>query len=617
MKEIRKDSWLVLLGHPGSGKTTCARWLTREYAQAILENQKSVAIRGIDVGCPRIPILIRIGEFTDWFKENPEMGLFDYFGQHTWFGKPYCSNEEERAMLKEFVHHGHALILFDGLDEVATAELRANVHDLVHKFTISYTLTADFISPTDDPTLAQCGLQRQFQDGNCYAQSNIVIITSRIIGYEVQGLRGLHISHYEILSLDDDSLHSFIETWCFHIRERVLEVCQSIAPELKNQFPINQNWCEAQPLWEKIQSENDSFQSMASDVYRLSIICTLYARNGLTYLGNKRIVWYRDIIEQALQTHRIIPKDILVNFLSTLALYIHSHSSSGLIDGFDLEHFCRYFCQNKLKRNWSKQEARKFADKLIKTLNEDDICIFSSKSLKVYGFHHLLFQEYFMSLNLLPNDLDSEFSLEKFLFSSNPRMREPRLLAISKISLDVNSEKFDQWCSHLISENTPANRYIPHGSLFFCSALDDIVRLPSTPIVYNALDNILNTNGFDETVCLFQSDLSVALGELPIDLVNGWVNITLSRESSSRHKILRLLDNYVARYKRLPAWLTSNVCKTLSDEFEHDNYLDQTVDQTLTLISVFNHSLLPNSSGSFQELLLSLSNLTEQLHGPF
>jgi hypothetical protein len=196
-------------------------------------------------------------------------------------------------------------------------------------------------------------------------------------------------------------------------------------------------------------------------------------------------------------------------------------------------------------------------------------------------------------------------------------MREPRLLAISKISLDVNSEKFDQWCSHLISENTPANRYIPHGSLFFCSALDDIVRLPSTPIVYNALDNILNTNGFDETVCLFQSDLSVALGELPIDLVNGWVNITLSRESSSRHKILRLLDNYVARYKRLPAWLTSNVCKTLSDEFEHDNYLDQTVDQTLTLISVFNHSLLPNSSGSFQELLLSLSNLTEQLHGPF
>ncbi len=53
--------WVVILGDPGCSKTTLLRWITGVYAEAVL--------RGDDKSFFRIPILIRISEFTEWLTE--------------------------------------------------------------------------------------------------------------------------------------------------------------------------------------------------------------------------------------------------------------------------------------------------------------------------------------------------------------------------------------------------------------------------------------------------------------------------------------------------------------------------------------------------------------------
>jgi hypothetical protein len=80
---IRTKRWIVILGDPGSGKTSFARWLVRHLAQTLLLNGQ----HSTDYGPLRIPILIRTGEFAEMLNEQPSLTLFDYIGKHTWMGK--------------------------------------------------------------------------------------------------------------------------------------------------------------------------------------------------------------------------------------------------------------------------------------------------------------------------------------------------------------------------------------------------------------------------------------------------------------------------------------------------------------------------------------------------
>ncbi|CAF0965197.1 unnamed protein product [Didymodactylos carnosus] len=125
IKSVRNERWMVLLGSAGSGKTTFVRWLTWKFAQSVLVEKENVVLHDINMGSPRIPILIRIGEFVQWLDRYPTGTLFDYIGQQTWLGQTYVCEKFE--MLKEFVRHGNALIILDGLDEIATFELHGRI----------------------------------------------------------------------------------------------------------------------------------------------------------------------------------------------------------------------------------------------------------------------------------------------------------------------------------------------------------------------------------------------------------------------------------------------------------------------------------------------------------
>ena len=139
---IRTKRWIVILGDPGSGKTSFARWLVRHLAQTLLLNGQ----HSTEYGPLRIPILIRIGEFAEVLQEQPSLTLFDYIGRHKWMGKEIINDtsvslDDLTCTLQDYIKHGQALIILDGLDEIPISNLRSKIINVVENFVETYVQT--------------------------------------------------------------------------------------------------------------------------------------------------------------------------------------------------------------------------------------------------------------------------------------------------------------------------------------------------------------------------------------------------------------------------------------------------------------------------------------------
>ncbi|CAF3869752.1 unnamed protein product, partial [Rotaria sp. Silwood1] len=142
----------MLLGAPGSGKTSLLRWLTLRYAYSALEGFKRVYLNEVELESVRIPILIRLGKFAEWLTRKPAATLIDYIGYQTWLGELYMVEDYEEV-LKCAVYQGRALILLDGLDEVVTFEQQTRVRHLAIEFISEYVRSNSQVSAFDDIVL--------------------------------------------------------------------------------------------------------------------------------------------------------------------------------------------------------------------------------------------------------------------------------------------------------------------------------------------------------------------------------------------------------------------------------------------------------------------------------
>lgn len=168
-----KNRRLVILGNPGSGKSTLVKYVML----ALADPNGDVRLRS--AMCDYVPVFVELRHYA----ANLGRGVIDSFLGFL----EYLAQTEGLALgrkdLEKYLDgDGRALIIFDGLDEVLDSELRDQVAHLID------SLAARFPKPK-------------------------LLITSRTVSYSPRVLADSGFVHYTLQDFDASQVRLFLERW--------------------------------------------------------------------------------------------------------------------------------------------------------------------------------------------------------------------------------------------------------------------------------------------------------------------------------------------------------------------------------------------------------------------
>lgn len=158
LEAIADSQRAVVLGDPGSGKSSLLQYLALEWVEGKTE---------------KLPLLIELREFAI----NPSANFLEFL--HRGRGVDWQFDQHQ---LHQHLLEFPTLIMFDGLDEVFDRATQSTVINDIIRFS------------------------RQYPKAQ-------VLVTSRIIGYNPDRLQHSGFRHFTIQSLDTDEIHEFIDRW--------------------------------------------------------------------------------------------------------------------------------------------------------------------------------------------------------------------------------------------------------------------------------------------------------------------------------------------------------------------------------------------------------------------
>ncbi len=187
LEAISRHSKLMLLGKPGSGKTTFLQFL-------------AIQCNNGDFLAHRIPIFICLKEFAEDSNDNGEFNLFNYISEE--FISCGIASENTQQILNQ----GKGLILLDGLDEV----------------------------PLSNREIVTREIRRFFQT---YYQNQFVI-SCRLAGYKYQ-FQGF--SEVEVADFHSKQIKIFAKKWFVAVQSKSKEDGEATGNLFINQLNLSEN----------------------------------------------------------------------------------------------------------------------------------------------------------------------------------------------------------------------------------------------------------------------------------------------------------------------------------------------------------------------------------------
>jgi HEAT repeat protein len=374
LKDLLAERRAVLLGDPGSGKSTVSRYVAWALAAGDLTHVGD-AVRD------RLPVLVRLAELGKALEADPALTLLDYVASSL-LPQPAFG-----ACLRDAIEAGECLVILDGLDEVTDPELRAEVTTRIQ------TLAGSF-------------------------GANRFLVTSRIVGYERSPLTQ-DFKHATLSELEDADRKRFVELWNSAIRAEV-PGRDANSTELVGTL-------ETKP----------QIARMAANPLLLTILVLMHWR-GIKLPNRRIQVYQNatdTLIEHWTAERVALDAEEVKQILAPMAHYILSSNVGGVIARRDL--LPRLRDGIVAQRGGSPEDAERLCEELLTVLAEQS-GIFLERGLDaagqpVYGFLHQTFGEYLAALHLANHVLEGSFELRDYIHRS--AWHEPLLLLAGHLSL--------------------------------------------------------------------------------------------------------------------------------------------------------------------------------------
>ena len=152
----------VLLGDPGGGKSTAA---------AVLMHDQAAQPRGL------VPFMVTLRDFAAAQTARRSVAGHLQDKLETFYQCPAPAGTVERLLLS-----GTALVIFDGLDELADTTHRGEVTAIIERFCAEYPLAR-------------------------------VLVTSRLVGYDQAQLDDRQFTRYRLGGFDDNQVTDYVRKW--------------------------------------------------------------------------------------------------------------------------------------------------------------------------------------------------------------------------------------------------------------------------------------------------------------------------------------------------------------------------------------------------------------------
>ena len=510
---VRRQRWLVLLGGPGSGKTTLARWLALQMARAFRGRRKETvqipaqhvrpdadpqALEGL--GLARLPLLVRVADYAAarWPREqdgqDTHLSLLDYVraGAHLagWL-TPGSGDAVCRALVDDCVAHGRALFILDGLDEVTDTAQR---HEIVAEIV---QLIEMHVRDAQGRAPWEAGLARA--DEPAQGGGNQLVVTSRIVGYQVRPLPA-ELPHFVIQPMDDTAVRRFCGAWAeargAPERAEALQaaVLEHANPQVRDEMARN-------PLLLTVLAQVFEISQGRLPARRAE----LYGQAARAVFDQRRDLWKGLAAGLGGRDFR----RVMMRLTARLAWELHANpdypaslAEEESVHGWLAEAVAEERALSQTRR------AEDVVEDALRAARELS-GFFIARGQGVYGFVHRQFQEYFAAQALVGRKDAQGAFLERL---DDPAWREVLLLATALLGPRAGQRTLEA----VLDAPDPTAGLLPHNTLFVAAALRELARPPAGLVGRVARELIAAYRRDDEgRFAALQGRVERAFGALP------------------------------------------------------------------------------------------------------
>ena len=450
---LSEERRLVIVGKPGSGKTTSLKFMT----YMLTVGEPGAARLGLDA--PYLPIYVRLADYAKVLQGKPTLSLESFLIQYLEDKYPDVCTPHQGAFLQAALQNGGCMILLDGLDEVG---------DVGDKLLYGQTLRQKVLREVQD-----------FAEQRCRQEyGNRLVVTSRWEGYQRGDLAGFAEVELSLLRLPDE-VEDFLLRW-------FTAYTQEHDPALTRETAQNQAQTQSvNPLMDSIM-QSDSVKLLAVNPLLLTILAIIHETRD-TPLPNRRVELYRIVAEtlvtnwrksQTKQVSRIYdvvrPTDIYY-MMSCLAYWLHENELGGTmpIEKWRVE-------INKLLYDYGEpKEVEGLVEEFLHHAREE-AGLLTERSDGQIGFFHLTLEEYLAAVEIARQGTDRRLEMLSKHWM-NPNWKEVILLTAGELDQRGNRTFLETYLSALVNQETDDKSQYGWPAFLAARALADIGELRIGP----------------------------------------------------------------------------------------------------------------------------------------